>query len=748
MSQPNNHPKKKTGLAKYRSLIILATSFFALVALLSGITFFASQKLANATKEFELASQQTVIVQQISKNLLDLNLKVEALGKELQTTTSPAATQTTENIENTEHLANLEQGIYPIDTLPQSGIYQLAELETQTAQFTETLKTLKEGGTLNDINGTPINIAPVTDPELQTTLDKIETIWTPYLGLMEHFIRNTKEGSIKKQTSDYLVDYVRLYNTTLQAETLSFSSRQNALIQYSANQLRLLQIAGISLAFLLFLAIVFGSLRQLARTDAQLAVAKQQTDDIMKTVNEGLFLVNKDLVIADQYSAKLEQILHQKNIAGRTLYDILEGTISQKDMETTKLFVEQLYNTWVVEELIQDLNPLKQVLVSYLDENGIGATQFLEFNFLRVMDEKEEQVDSVFVSVVDVTKEVHLQSQMQKDKEQHNRQIEMISYLLSIDNKQLIHFLSETKARIERMNNVLKNRGTDNLRDKAQQLYRETHSLKGDASAVNLSALVDIATQQEEKLKALLMHSNLKGNDFLPFTVGLDEMVNMMSFIENLVQRLNLQNANVPLADLTTDGQSTHTHSTAPAEDYWQNYFKQYAHDIADRQAKQVSVSVTGFDVLNLEDKKASALKDIAVQLLKNAIVHGIESSEERRRKGKDGMGHISLALENSDNELILKVKDDGAGINWEKLREKAVQEGLYTPAEAANLQSKALLRLMFKSGLSTADKQDEDAGRGVGMDIVKTLANEIGGRIGVNSRSNQFTQISVSLPK
>lgn len=751
----NNNVANNSGIFKYGFLIALTTSFFLLVIALSSITYFTSQQVERATREFDIASRQTVLAQQLSKNLLDTGIyarDLQTVAKELEEKTqaeqNPQPAPKTLRGRNAlpppaeEKPTNVA---VPFSVVPQSAIYNLQELKSHSQIFNENLKAFKAGGVLKDGTGQEIPIEAVTDPQLQATLAKIEVIWVPYLGLLNNFSSDVEKGVISKQTSDFLTDYTRMYNSALQAETTAFAGRQNEMIQSNISRLRSLQIVGVGVAFALFLAIVFGALQRLMRTDKQLAKAQRQTDDILKTVNEGLFLINRDLVIADQYSGKLEEILHQKNIAGRTLYDILKGMISQKDMDTTKLFVEQLYNVWVVEDLIQDLNPLKQVMLSYINDEGMGVTKFLEFNFLRVTDATGENIESVFVSVVDVTKEVRLQTQMQKDKEQHDRQIEMISYLLNADSRQLGHFMSETNSRLERVNEILRDSGNDDLHNKAEKLYREIHSLKGDASAVRLGALIGLAEQQEEKLKQLQNKMNLKGDDFLPFTVGLDEMVSMVAFIDNLIDRLNLQATN--LAD-KIQARNNEVPFKENVGDYWHDYFDKYAEDIAKRQGKDVRVSVRGFDGLSVGECQMSVYKDIAIQLLKNAIVHGIETPEERLAKGKSRFGRVELSLQSQGDSYSLQVKDDGAGINWEKLREKAVEAGVYSQEQATSLQPKDLLKLMFKSGLSTAQTQDEDAGRGVGMDIVKQLASEAGGKIGVNSRTNQFTRIHITFPK
>lgn len=544
--------------------------------------------------------------------------------------------------------------------------------------------------------------------------------------------------------------------------------------------LQILTLVGL-IGFLLYF--VNYTFRRMRLADADVQRAQQQTQEIMATVNEGLFLIDKNLIIDEQYSAKLEDLLHQKNIAGRSLLDVLRGMISPADMETTQLFVEQLYNNWVVEELIQDLNPLKQVLVSYIDDKSISDTKFLSFNFLRVTDDNNNVV-KVFVSVVDVTNEIRLQKQMQQDQEQHDRQIQMISYLLSVEPTQIGQFIEQSRQRIERMNNVLKMDNQD-YAAKASQLFRDMHSLKGDASAIKLDAVVNIAQREEAELKKIQQSTQVRGNDFLSFTIGLNQLLEMLDFIETLMQKLNFtaftaQPTTVnqsPALNTTENGseitpssaslnvtsnqqvEGTQAHSpvvgkpqnrdnTLPTPPYWQTLFDQYAQDIAKRHDKSVLLEVTGFDQSSVSDTEMAMYKDISIQLLKNAIVHGIESPNHRLALNKAATGHIKLSLTEQDNQRTLTIHDDGQGIDWQTIKQKAVELGKITTEQAHHLQPKQLVGLLFSPGLSTADKLDEDAGQGVGMDIVRQLAIEGHGHLHLNSKPNQFTEFVLRFPK
>ena len=131
--------------------------------------------------------------------------------------------------------------------------------------------------------------------------------------------------------------------------------------------------------------------------------------------------------------------------------------------------------------------------------------------------------------------------------------------------------------------------------------------------------------------------------------------------------------------------------------------------------------------------------------LLRNALVHGIEEPQTRASGGKPAGGRISISLRQEANEVVLIVSDDGAGLDLERLRAKAIDKGLLTPEQA--LSEAEQVQLVFMSGLSTAGSVTELAGRGVGMDVVRTEIQAIGGRIEVTSARGRGTAFTIYLP-
>ncbi|MDD5296241.1 MAG: Hpt domain-containing protein [Rhodocyclaceae bacterium] len=159
---------------------------------------------------------------------------------------------------------------------------------------------------------------------------------------------------------------------------------------------------------------------------------------------------------------------------------------------------------------------------------------------------------------------------------------------------------------------------------------------------------------------------------------------------------------------------------------------------------KKANLEIRGGQV----EMDRSVLERIAApleHLLRNAITHGIEMPEERLARGKQEIGEISLTVAHQGNEVSIEMSDDGAGLDHGRIRHRAEELGIIEPG--AEVEESALTALIFQSGLSTAAELSEVAGRGVGMDVVKSETATLGGRIDVSSTQGQGTQFHIYLP-
>ena len=174
--------------------------------------------------------------------------------------------------------------------------------------------------------------------------------------------------------------------------------------------------------------------------------------------------------------------------------------------------------------------------------------------------------------------------------------------------------------------------------------------------------------------------------------------------------------------------------------------FPRLVRDLAQQLDKRVRLRMEGQET-ELDKSLLEAIKDPLTHSVRNAIDHGIEAPELREAAGKDPEGQLTLSARQQGSHVIVEVTDDGGGIRVERIRDKAIERRLITPQKAAQLSDRELLQLIFLPGFSTAEKVTNVSGRGVGMDVVRTNVERIGGKVEIDSRSGTGTTLRLSIP-
>jgi two-component system chemotaxis sensor kinase CheA len=168
--------------------------------------------------------------------------------------------------------------------------------------------------------------------------------------------------------------------------------------------------------------------------------------------------------------------------------------------------------------------------------------------------------------------------------------------------------------------------------------------------------------------------------------------------------------------------------------------------DLSQALGRRVRLQVEGQDT-ELDKSLLEAIKDPLTHAVRNSLDHGIEPPEVRQAAGKNPEGILKLRAAQEGSHVIIEVYDDGAGINVEKVRQKAIERGLITPDRAAHLAERELLQLIFLPGFSTAAAVTNVSGRGVGMDVVRTNVEKIGGKVEIDSRAGKGTTLRLRIP-
>ncbi|WP_078595612.1 chemotaxis protein CheA [Evansella clarkii] len=182
-----------------------------------------------------------------------------------------------------------------------------------------------------------------------------------------------------------------------------------------------------------------------------------------------------------------------------------------------------------------------------------------------------------------------------------------------------------------------------------------------------------------------------------------------------------------------------------PAEQVF-NRFPRMVRSLAKELNKKAVLTISGEDT-ELDRNVIDEIGDPLVHLLRNSLDHGIERPEDRIKAGKDEAGKINLLAYHSGNHVFIEVSDDGAGINKEKVLEKALKNGVINKGDTGSLSETEVFELLFASGFSTAEKVSNVSGRGVGLDVVKNKIESLGGSVSVESEKNKGTKFTVRLP-
>lgn len=182
-----------------------------------------------------------------------------------------------------------------------------------------------------------------------------------------------------------------------------------------------------------------------------------------------------------------------------------------------------------------------------------------------------------------------------------------------------------------------------------------------------------------------------------------------------------------------------------PIGNIW-GQFPRTVRDVALGCSKEVAIEMEGKET-ELDKTIIEAIKDPLTHLVRNSVDHGIELPKDRVKAGKDRTGRLILRAFHEGGQVHIEITDDGAGLNAERIRKKAVERALINPEQAARMTEREIFNLIFLPGFSTAEKVTNVSGRGVGMDMVKTNVEKIGGTVDVESTAGRGTTVRVKIP-
>jgi hypothetical protein len=410
-------------------------------------------------------------------------------------------------------------------------------------------------------------------------------------------------------------------------------------------------------------------------------------------------------------------------------------------------------------------DPLSAVEVRLPNQNGIMENAHFSFEFEALLVPDETRV--WLVRVTDITARIQSSRELEELRGQVQMQGEILRGVLQMGGARFGGFMQKTDASMKTIATVLKKpaREESAFRLKLEETLNEVDRIRREAAAFKLSGLENTARVFEDALQDLRSRGALSGSDFLPLAVKLDQLYNQFALLKSLTIAAGpLREAAVaaPAARTTDNGTQiieapkfkldavepsasvAGSHRTVRAGSL-DSTLQVLTEHVAQEQNKQVVLETSGLQLI--PPRYQSAIKNVAIQLIRNAVMHGIESPASREAAGKSTRGTLRLEFKSRSDCFELQFEDDGRGLYPDQVRATAIERGVLTAEAAERLRDREAIKLIFKSRYTTLATSPTDTAHGTGMSLVRRYVHDAGGKIALASLPGHETRFKVTLP-
>ena len=602
----------------------------------------------------------------------------------------------------------------------------LDELAAAVRLFDTALKGFQNGATVPGGDGKPVYLEAAQGERAADILAKAQALWTPY----QQRLAPVLAGSASEAELQAAVDYARPNNLRLLGLMNELTTALESVASQRANTLRMVQTAGIALALLNFAFILFKFLRRLRTSDAEIEAANEENREILTSVREGLFLLTPDSRLGSQVSRSAHSLFGSTLAPGDDFFALLAPLVSAKSLADARDYVELLFAPHVKEALVQGINPLSNVEVSVKNRLGQEQRRWLSFHFNRVQE--GDAVRHLLVTVQDITTRMELEAKLMDERQRSQKEFSMLLRAFDADPAMLRQFVARAESLLLEVNDLLRSTSAASSETAVlkaiNEACRRVHAIKGDAGTLGLDTLAAQAHAFEsELLRVREPGARNMGDALLSLPMPLEDLLNKVAALKGLtgIQRAGAADA-------------------APAGERINDHIARLLQSVAADSGKQVEPVVRMGSQDDLEPQVRDLVREIAVQLARNAVAHGIESPATRAASGKAPAGRVDVQLVRNEADWTLSVRDDGRGLAAAPVRARLIELGWYTAAQLESFDDKQVIAHIFKPGFSTAQSLSLHAGRGMGLDVVQANVQRLGARMMLSSTPGQFTEFRI----
>ncbi|MDR1307554.1 MAG: hypothetical protein LBK74_08275 [Treponema sp.] len=467
--------------------------------------------------------------------------------------------------------------------------------------------------------------------------------------------------------------------------------------------------------------------RRVERLTRELQIERDFITAMKDNLKAGLFLMNRDFVIQEAYSKPLEAILGTDEIEGKTITSFLAGSLKAKERTTLEDYFNMVVNRQFEAAMLEDLNPIAEF--TYIDdirkEQKIIRTSFssvdMGFNDFYIMGSFE-----------DISAAKELERQLAEEANKREEEMRALFQVIQIDPAVFGDFIEDTDYEFDRINEHLKNQELS-AQEAMVEIYQSVHAIKSNALILGLENFSAKLHELENTIKQYRDNDTVSFEDVLHVTVELEKIMKEKDKFRDIIDKIeSFRNV---------------TGGTRRQDRYvLVETLTRACKKAAEAQKKKVRFTVEELDGSILESGPRRIIKEVLTQLVRNSVYHGIESPEDRVQQGKNPEGAVALSITRDKDNIHLKLSDDGRGLDFDKIRGKALKLNLLQKKEDADNKNQ-LLQVIFSPGFSTADSADVHAGRGIGLNLVRDRIRDLRGSIKLSSEPGRGTVFNIFIP-
>ena len=436
-----------------------------------------------------------------------------------------------------------------------------------------------------------------------------------------------------------------------------------------------------------------------------------------------LLVIDDAYQVVASYSPQLEAFFRVATLRDENFLNLLRRVLPEPRFEVARDYLATLFDPKKSDDELPAGNPLREVEIMLLDSDASSVPRTLSFTFRRVAG--GAGIERALVAIDDVTERLRREHQARVADATRAKHFDLLVDLLGVRSQAIDGFASAAHDELHAIDDALRAGDgpyaaeSEAFRERVAEVLRRVRAIKQGAIAAGIPYFVRRTTDYERKVEEIERRDSLGGNDFLSLVMEQSAFRTELDDLQELRARID-----------TPKGAGLHdleSHTVALAQ------------RLARHAGKEVVVEVEGLNTDPADREQRELIASIVEELTRNAIAHGIETPGERSVHGKPAAGLIQIVQgreAHGEGRLILKFRDDGAGLDLEALRERAIDAGLLDAGSTRDLDETEVAGFVFAPELS----------RGM-SEVKRRVVDENGGSISVDSEPGVFCEFSFVLP-